>query len=172
MKRMIVIVTALTLCVLMLSACGAKKTEEPAAQIANPVKTYENIDGQLADTKLALAAPEGAENVVYKSINGMPETDFTLDSVEYFFRAQPTGETSAYDISGLYFTWTEQKTDAAVAGRAASVFTCADAGYVMWLDVVPGINYNLGSASGVSADTLLAVAEKTFAPVQGEVSGN
>lgn len=168
MKKTITMVIVLALCLALLCGCGKKEepAQAPVAGLANPVKSYTSADEQLAATGIALAAPEGAEDIAYQSINDMSETRFTLDGVKYCYRAQPTAETASYDMSGLYYTWTET-VDGTVAGREAKASIGSEAGFVRWLDVVPGINYNLSAEGAVSAELLFATAELVFVPVQG-----
>lgn len=171
MKRIVSVALAVLLALLV---CGCGKAEEPAASepadvgvgLANPVKIV--TPEEQAAAGLTLNAPEGAENVVYKLIEDLIETDFTLDGVEYFYRAIPAAGPECSDISGLYYTWTTTE-EGSVAGREAVANICGEAGFVMWLDVVPGINYNLCCAAPVTAEKLFEVAALVFAPVQGEV---
>lgn len=170
MKKTITTVLLFALCLTLLCGCGKKEepAQAPSVGMPNPVKTYTTLDEQLAATGIGLAAPEGAENIVYQSVNDMSETQFTLDGVKYCYRAQPTAETESYDMSGLYYTWSETA-DGTVAGREAKASVASEAAFVQWLDVVPGINYNLSAVSGIGADELFAAAELVFVPVQGNI---
>lgn len=174
MKKTLSIIVVIALSVALLSGCGAKqeKPAEPAETVGlpNPVKTYESIDEQIQAVGLGLEAPEGASDVRYMSINGMAETVFTLDGVEYFYRAQPTGELESYDMSGLYYSFKEPAVGV-VLNREAKAFVCDEAGFVQWLDIVPGINYNLGTVSKISVDKLVEIANLVFLPTQGDVDG-
>lgn len=170
MKKLLsVIIIALSMA--LLSGCGAKQEgNAETVGVPNPVKTHASVDEQIQAVGLGLEAPEGASDVRYMSINGMAETVFTLDGVEYFYRARPTGELEAFDMSGLYYTFKETGSGT-VFNREAKAFVCDEAGFVQWLDVVPGINYNLGTVSKTSTDKLFETAKLVFVPAQGEAEG-
>ena len=171
MKKTLSIVIVIALSVIMLSGCGAKEEKPlPSAGLPNPVTEYASAEEQVQAVGLALEAPEGATDVLYLSINGMAETMFTLDGVKYFYRAEPTAELETYDMSGLYYTF-DEPVSGTVLNREAKAFVGKDAGFVEWLDIVPGINYNLGTDTKTSADKLFEVANLIFVPTQGEVSG-
>lgn len=165
MKKIISVVLVLVMCLAVLAGCGKK--EEPASVgMPNPVKTYESADAQATALGFGLEAPAGAENVSYQSIDSMAETVFTLNGLEYSYRAEATDKFEAYDISGLFYEMT--KSEAEVQGRAGVVMTCKEAASVMWLDVVTGINYNLSAVGSVEADALVKLAGEVFVPLQGE----
>ena len=177
-RNIMILILIAALCLTALCGCG-KKAEQPAepqeapsAGIANPIEIFDSYDGQLQRCGLKLLAPEGAENVVIKTIAGKTaETDFTLNGVEYYYRAEPTGELKTYDMSGLYYSWT--KTEQAKVGYCdAEVRTGDSCGFVSWLDVVPGINYNLCSDKCGDAAKLVETANLVFVPTQGDADGD
>ena len=174
-RKIALFVLIAALCLAILCGC-AKKAEQPAeapsAGLPNPIEIFDSYDGQLQRCGLKLLAPEGAENIVIKTIAGKTaETDFTLNGVEYYYRAEPTGELETYDMSGLYYSWT--KTEQAKVGYCdATVYTGESCGYVSWLDVVPGINYNLCSDKSGDDAALVEAANLVFAPTQGDVDGD
>lgn len=170
MKKVIALLLALAMCLSLLAGCGKKDKEPDDGKIEdmpNPVVTYADIQEQTDAMGIGLEAPEGASDVVYQSINKMVETLFTYDGVQYFYRAEPTDKTEAYDISGLMYDWSET-VSTTVSDREAEVKLNEEVGFIMWLDAAPGINYNLGTASKTSADQLTAVAAMAFVPVQSE----
>ncbi len=169
MKKALSIILILALSIALLSGCGKKEKEE-ATGMVNPVKTFESFNEQQAVLGIGLEAPAGAENVRYQGINKMAETQFTLDGIEYFYRAEATDKTASYDISGLYYTF-DNTQNGSVKEREAVASTCKDAGFVMWLDIVTGVNYNLGTASTTDAEKLFEVANLAFVPMQGDVDG-
>ncbi len=174
MKRLLSI-TASVLLLAFLAACGAPApapTEEPAAAISNPIhETDEN--GLIEATGIPLPAPEDATELSWCYIELTGETpiaqmNFTLDGKKAFLRAQATAQTDPADISGLYYDWTTVA-DAEVAYCKAVVYTNGEAGYISWVDVVPGLLYNLCMTQGASETELTKLANTVFVPVQGDV---
>lgn len=194
MKKMLTMVVIFVLCFALLSACGAKNDtdvnqesitapeledadtpDDIIASVPNPVEgmTREELMNR---TGLTLNAPQGAENAVWQVINGgeagmIAELIFTLDSAEYCYRAQSTANFETYDMSGMFYNWTATESGS-VNGRDAKVFTCDEAGYISWLDVAPGINYNLSSADVSDGAKLLEVANLVFNAAQGNADGD
>ncbi len=168
-KKMISAVLCIVIMLGVLTACGKTPAEEPVG-MPNPLKEVSG-EQMAAITGLALVAPEGASGVKYFTINDKTaQLVFTLDGREYTYRAEPTGELKAYDLSGMYYDWTE--TGGGKVGYCdAVVETCDKAAAAYWLDIVPGINYSLGCSAQVTADELLKVANACFVPVQGDVDG-
>lgn len=175
MRKFLLLVLVGLLCSMLFGGCGKKEEPAPVAQVANPVEVVTQ-DVFIERLGFALNAPEGAENPEWHIIsagegNVLGELVFLYDGLEYVYRAQPTAELAAYDMSGLYYEWKET-VPGSVGGRDATAYTCDEAGYVAWLDVVPGFNYNLGAKGKADAQTLLAVANLVFEPLQGEVDGD
>ena len=165
----------LALAVLLLAACGASEpepTEEPmAVGLPNPIHEVDR-QGLVDATGIPLDAPEGAEDVRYSYIeltNDHPiaQMNFTLDGAKAYVRVQATGELAPIDISGLYYDWTEQQ-EVSVGYCSGVACTNGEAGYVSWLDVVPGLAYNLGMTEGASIEKLTELANLVFVPVQGD----
>ena len=165
MKRVFAVVLVLIMCLAVMTGCG-KKDEPIEPGMPNPVTSYGDAAEQALAVGFGLEAPEGASDVSYQSIESMAETVFTLNGVKYSYRAEATDKLEAYDMSGLFYEMEESA--GSVQDRDAVVMLCEEAGFVMWLDVVPGINYNLSAVGAVDADTLLSVANSVFASVQGE----
>ena len=159
--------------------------------IANPMT--EVTEQEMVDqTGIDLPAPKEATDVTYFVVDTdeytIAQMDFTLDGQPYELRAASTGMTEldaaqtgenemdlegfnfdAGDISGLYYEWTTAGTDL-VADRSG-IFRIADkedVGCIAWLDVAPGILYNLTMTSNASHEALKETAEKVFVPMQGE----
>ena len=170
---------------------GEVEGEEGETGIANPMT--EVTQQELVDqTGIDLPAPKGATDVTYFVVDTdeltIAQMDFTLDGQPYELRAASTGMTElnpvqtgedemdiegfdfeAGNISGLYYEWTTAGTDL-VADRSG-IFQIADkedVGYIAWLDVAPGILYNLSMTGNVTHEALLETAEKVFVPMQGE----
>lgn len=170
---------------------GEVEGDEGEAGMVNPMT--EVTQQELVDqTGIDLPAPKGATDVAYFVVDTdeftIAQMDFTLDGQPYELRAASTGMTELNpvetgedemdieginfdtgDISGLYYEWTTAGTDL-VADRSG-IFRIADkedVGYIAWLDVVPGILYNLSMTSNVSHEALKETAEKVFVPMQGE----
>lgn len=139
-------------------------------------------DEQLEITGIPLIAPEDAENVLYNVIlaseeHPIAETVFDYEGKTWFLQAQATDlvelmeADEVADISGLYYEW-EERVEAEVSGRSAYVYRCDEAGFIVWLDVVPGILYNLAVVGETTTDELVSSAEQFFVPAQGEVDGD
>ena len=164
----------LILAALLLAACGASEpepTQEPAVGMPNPIHEVDR-QGLVDATGIPLDAPEGAEDVRFSYIeltndNPIAQMNFTLDGAEAYLRVQATGELAPIDISGLYYDWTEQR-EVSVGSCSGFACTNGEAGYIAWLDVVPGLAYNLGMTEGASIDRLTELAGLVFAPVQGD----
>ena len=178
MKRYLGICLVLLVGGLFFCGCGGDAAKEEPAVSGTVVNPLEVVEEAAFAERLgyALCAPDGAENVEWHVIadgemGEIGELVFTYDGLEYVYRAQPTAELIAYDMSGLYYEW-KAEVPGLVSGREAVVCTGAEAGYVMWLDVVPGFNYNLAVVGeDVPAETLLEMAEMVFVPLQGEADG-
>ena len=99
--------------------------------------------------------------------NPIAQMNFTLDGAEAYLRVQATGELAPIDISGLYYDWTEQR-EVSVGSCSGFACTNGEAGYIAWLDVVPGLAYNLGMTEGASIDRLTELAGLVYVPVQGD----
>ena len=41
-------------------------------------------------------------------------------------------------------------------------------GKIIWFDIVPGVEYSLSVESGASENSLIAMANELFTPLQGE----
>ncbi len=160
-----------------LSACGtAGQSEEQTAQttvvqLANPIKEV-TVEELVTLTGIRLSASEGAEGVSYQTITldentVIAQMRFTMEDVEAFVRAQATAELEASDISGLYYEWTKTST-AQVDYCEAIVYLKDDVGYIAWLDVAPGVVYNLGVTEGATAEVLTMLANAVFEPLQDE----
>ena len=196
-KLLILALSCAVAFVLGLCACGSSDEpapEEEASTQAISVMEESSQQGVLDATGIDLPAPAGAKEVeyyLYKLDVPLGEVRFVLEGKPMFIRAQATdlvdipisaeaiitaleeGEDvyNAGDISGLYYTWTTG-TEATVAGRPAEAFTTDEeggVGLIMWVDVAPGILYNLGIKEGATQDLLVQTAEAAFVPVQGDV---
>lgn len=182
-----------------LCACGQKQeTEDQAAGLANPVHECDH-DEMVEKTTADIDAPAGAENVRYSYIDneGEPvaQVEFTLDGKEYCYRAQSTAITSIMSdvegnkeatpadlmkmladgtnvgaaLSGMYYNW-ESGASTMVADRdAVCGFNEGKAGFIAWLDVVPGYLYSLSMDDGCTQELLQNTAEACFVPMQGNV---
>lgn len=170
MKRLISLFLAMMMAFALVS-CG--KTAEPAApdaseiaEVANPIHevTAEEMTQQ---TGIALAIPSNADDVVYTVIDmeneePIAEASFTYQGVPYYLRAQSTGELEPYDMSGLNYNWKSNSEGDLIRERPSFSNTCDEAGFIAWLDVVPGINYNLCTTQGTDWKTLETMALLVF----------
>ena len=160
---------------LLLSLCACAKKEEPKAPeesqpvgagLVNPLAQVSE-----ADMLIPVNVPEGATDVQYFTITSGDsvtyETRFTLDGKKLYTRTEMTGELEPYDFSGLNYSFTTSDTE--ISGRPAKLYLCDTCGFIAFVDVVPGVGYNICSQDPIDADTLTALAEACFKPLQGEV---
>lgn len=178
MKKIISAALALTVAVSFVG-CSAKQPadetpksdDQEIATMHNPIHTC-TAEQVAADTGFLLTAPEGAENVVFSSIEGTPmlaEMRFQLNGVDYSYRIIADVENK--DISGMYYTWTSNDT-AELAGRSAELNWIEGAqGHISWIDMVPGVHYDLAMESGASKEALTAMAKQLFHELQGTANG-
>lgn len=191
-KKLLALMLAFAM-VFAMASCGSKE-EEGSEGIANPVHEC-TIEEMAEATGISIDAPEGATDVAYAYIEGtddvapVSQVIFTLDGQEYCYRAQSTDMTGfgltdpdvdpfeAFDnacaagqeLSGLHYTFQDQASGEIDGREALVAVNPGNAGFMAWIDVVPGILYSLGVDSNADADTLAKVADAAFVPAQGEV---
>lgn len=179
MKKNLTIALCLLLAAAMLAACGGAQspapTEEPQqASMANPMHETD-AEGLVESTGISLPAPEYASDVSWSYIEltgeaPIAQMHFTLGDKNAFLRARATDKTDLSDIpdiSGLHYNWNTSAEDE-VAHCRASVYTNGEAGYIAWLDVMPGVQYCLGMTEGASVLELVKLANQVFVPQQGD----
>lgn len=151
---------------LCLGGCGQKKT----VGMVNPVKGVPEDEVTLT-FDIELSPPEGATDVNYFTITGpdriVEQVTFTYEGRKFTYRAAPTDQVKAEDLSGIYNTTSETQT-AQVGHCEATVILGNTGSTVYWLDVVPGISYALSTTDPIDADTLTTLAQQIFQPMQGE----
>ena len=119
MKKTFIAAALIALAAALLVSCGAsvpEETEDDAPPVtlapetgsevgiglvglANPVVLYASAKDVKKATGIFIDAPDGAADISYSVIaETLAGVDFTLDGVEYTFRAEKTDD----DISGLY----------------------------------------------------------------------
>ncbi len=161
--------------VLLLGLCACAKKEAPKAseEATQPVGAgLVNPLAQVSEAEMLIPVnvPEGASDVQYFTITSGEsvtyETRFTLDGRKLYTRTQMTGELEPYDFSGLNYSFTASDTE--ISGRAAKLYLCDSCGFIAFVDVVPGVGYNVCSQDPIDAETLTALAEACFKPLQGE----
>ncbi len=134
--------------------------------MVNPMKEL-----NAEDVSIPMNLPEGAEDVKYFFYDigdgSFYETQFQVNGKKAFTRAKATAETSPVDFSGLNYDFTEA--DAEVDGKAAKVYTCDSCGFAAWVDVVPGVAYNVGYNDAATAEEIIALANACAYSLQGEV---
>lgn len=173
MKKNIFVIMALSLAILVIGISGCGKTAQAAEPVGMPNPMTELTQEEFEACSFNLTAPEGAEDIKYFSIaggdNAITQMSFTLDGAKYSIRVQPTNITSGElpDISGMFYEWTH--TEEVQVGYNTAHFYCRDGGpgHICWLDVVPGLLYDLSVDTGADRDTMASLAELCCPPVQG-----
>ena len=195
MKKVLKITLFTALCLITtfaLTACGSNnQTEENNANMANPM-VESTQQGVCEATGIDLPAPDKAQNIEYFYINTqesepIAELRFTLEDRDYALRAQMTDitdyavsdeeiqdlaagnekESILGDISGLNYEW-ETFSSMDVQYCDARCYGCSKAAFVAWVDVAPGVLYNLSTTPGMDCAELCNTASKVFVPLQGE----
>lgn len=194
MKKLL-LTLLLSVCLLLcLAACGTQENtaENPAAEVTEDA-LHDISEAEMAEAcGLDLPAPEGAENVSYHVLCAsqecpIAEMRFTLDGQTAYLRAQSTAfipeepgadasfaeieaatDITSYDISGLYFTPAEVTLCDVIETRPGICWLGDGYGVIGWVDVAPGILYNLCVTEGADAEALQALADTVFVPLQGE----
>lgn len=137
MKRIRTLLPALLLALCLLTACGSF-TEETVTQ-----------EEQLARTGISLLPPEDAENVTWQVLTkkggtALPQLVFTLDGIEYRYRAEATDKVAPYQLSDIDYDyeWTGEST----YGDFSRISAGGEQGsWCAWLDAVNGIDYEVFS---------------------------
>ena len=145
------------------------ETEEHTVTVVNPIREVTREE-MLEEVGIPLNVPADATDVAYYVIAGestIAQAKFSVNGLEYCLRACATGEFEPVDISGLYYTWEVQE-EAEVGYCVGEVFLAGEVGYVAWLDVVPGLNYNLSIKEGATKEILIEMANTVFVEVQGD----
>lgn len=160
--------------VLTLAACSRKQeaAEPTSVGLPNPIRSV-TAEEMLQTVGVPLYAPEHAENVRYSTITGsdtvIGQMMFTLDGKAYTYRTTTT-EMDAVQLSGMFYSdFTES--DASVSYAEGKILTNGSASVLFWEDKVPGVCYSLSCSECADPAVLLTIAEETFQPLQGEVSG-
>lgn len=160
MKKIFSLVLAL-----MMLTCAMAAAE--SVMLPNP---WNDITADQAADLYPFTLPEGADNVIYRSMDDMLELQFTLEGVALNYRIAVADEDE--DISGMYYIW-ETETPVQVSYMQGLLCAAADEGeqvqLVTWYDTAPGLSYAL-SATGedLSALDLTALAAVMYTQTQGE----
>lgn len=138
--------------------------------VVNPVREV-TPEEMVESTGISLKVPDDAMDVIYYVIAGespIAQAVFTVNEKEYCLRACATAEFEPVDISGLYYDW-EVVEDVEVGYCAGKVYLTGETGYISWLDIAPGINYNLTMKEGATKEGLVEMANSLFVEVQGDL---
>ncbi len=118
-------------------------------------------------------APEEAENVTIcvLELDGLTvaETAFVYDGIQYAYRTAATDALELIDISGQEGDYTSEEAVMVSYCDGQLSLTADGAGKLLWIDVVPGLAFSLSAEGNASADTLTALADQLFVPMQGDV---
>ncbi len=185
-KKLISVLTAVTLLVMLLAGCGSSAGQETPStaapteqttELANPW-TESDEQGVAAATGFDMVAPDGAADVSYSYMadGAMAQMTYKLDGARWIYRIQMTDVLT--DISGMEYEWLEE-TDCSVAGREAVYYgytavdrnAAASVQLVNWYDIVTGVTYSLSASGKELGNTeMLAYAESLYAPLQGDAT--
>lgn len=194
MKKILVTLLAV---IMVFAMCSCSSKADDGLEIANPVTecSYDEMFSKTGIEIKAPENAEDVAYAYIEMENADPigQVEFTVEGKRYCYRAQPTAATSimnsigddgfymAEDIldalnegvnvgatlSGLNYEWKASATIDIGYCEGIAAFNEGAAGFVSWLDVVPGILYSLGMDDGCSQDILMTMAEDIFVPVQG-----
>ncbi|MCD8141770.1 MAG: hypothetical protein LUD83_00590 [Clostridiales bacterium] len=118
-------------------------------------------------------APEEAENVTIRvlELDGLTvaETAFVYDGIQYAYRTAAAASLDLIDISGQEGDYTSEEAVMVSYCEGQLSLTADGAGKLLWMDVVPGLVFSLSAESNASADTLTALANQLFVPMQGDI---
>ena len=178
------------------TTAGEPVPEEPMTGVTEDALHDITGEEMVRASGLDLPAPAGAENVSYHVLCAsqecpIAEMRFTLDGQDAYLRAQSTAfipeepapdaslaeieaatDITNYDISGLYFEPQEVALCDVIDTRPGIYWLSEEYGVLGWVDVAPGILYNLCIAEATDAGTLQTLADTVFVPLQGEADGD
>ncbi len=117
-------------------------------------------------------APAEAENVTIQVMeqNGLTvaQTEFQYEGICYTYRTAASADLEIIDISGQDGVYIS-KGEAKVSYCNAQLLLTGDGrGKLLWMDFVPGLAYSLSTEDSVSAESLIALANQLFVPIQGD----
>lgn len=170
MKKFPVLSPILVLAVIVLGSCGSSESGNNTT-IANPM-TETSREEMARATGISLSAPADASDARYSVLDSdgkkVSQVDFIYKGKAYTYRAEFAGGLEAYDMTGLYYDWKEEK-DEQVGNCAARLMLCDEAAGLYWIDIVPGINYSLGCGDAASEEEMLEVAGLVFESLQSSI---
>ncbi len=145
---------------------------EPGVSSADPWQDL--TAGQLLEASgLSFGVPEGAEDVIYRWLDGekLAEMQFTWEGGDFCARAQAVSPAQGEltDIAGMYFDWEneEEITVGGCPGTIAQAQTGSEdwVERCLWLDAAAGIMYSLSvSATELDGLDMTAIAEQIYHP--------
>lgn len=179
---------------LSMSACTTQKTPQaeaptpaPTIQVAEPMEetppiqepvTMENPMDETTPQALLenmginlafMAEYENARFYHYTTDLPIAEVQFRYNGKDYSYRvAMPNEET---DISGMNYQAPETSQEA-VDYNTATLRLSNGQGDIGWYDFAPGIQYNLSCRNAAVGEELVALANRLYSPVQGNVEGD
>ncbi|MBQ8996246.1 MAG: hypothetical protein IJ091_10570 [Oscillospiraceae bacterium] len=109
----------------------AEKNREEKTTVTNPVHVVTRED--FVKNGITVDVPEKAVNTFWLTIDGQPTVyslDFFLDQNEYNLRLKKSDKLE--DISGMYYTWTEEATVTDGGARAVIQTVDGEAGICLW----------------------------------------
>ena len=149
------------------SILAAYPVEE--SSVPNPLR--ESSAQEIMDTLgLSFTIPDRAEDVVYYIVDvgdaSLAQADFTLDGLDIVYRLQATA--SFTDISGAYKDWANAESVQINYSSGEVYYNDSGSGVCLWYDAAPGLMYAVYMSRNANVDTLTALGNELFVPVQGD----
>ena len=197
MKKLLVIMLS-AMMVFAMCACGAKEEKPDSGLTNPVTECTQEELLEVTGLELAAPPEADNVVYSYITVEGqepIAQVTFTVIEDEYCYRAQPTAVTSIMSgidekgevitaesiqdalesginigatLSGMNYEWKACATVDVQYCEGICAFNEGKAGFISWLDVVPGILYSLSMDDGCAQDNLMNLAEAIFVPVQGD----
>ena len=197
MKKLVAMLLA-TMMVFALCACGQDETEtEGMANPVHECSYEELVEVTGIDIAAPEAATDVTYSYIdMEDADPIAQVQFTFEGHAYNYRCQSTtvtslmteitdqGATIADDLieslqeginvgqqlAGIYYDEWSGGAAVEVQDREGIVaYNDGEAGFIAWLDVVPGFMYSLSMNEDCTQDLLMTTADEIFVPMQGEV---
>lgn len=146
--------------------------QEESVQIANPIKNS-SLEEIIQTLGVNFAVPQDAKNIGYSIIaDEIAQATFIWNDTECCVRVQPTNDVELQEISGFYYSWSNETTCQVGYNQAQVKWTVTEAGEApgicIWLDVAPGIAYSVSMKDNADSEKLCELANLVYIQLQGE----